>query len=170
MGNSLTTAGNVLDSAGKAQATVSLFCAIIFTLILFCTASYFIYNNHDSNYQPIKGLISKSICNKSSTDFHCTVTIGYEYLNENKTVTLLASRDTPYIKGETIDIYINKYNPNDISIDKPSNFIIGVIFCVVGIVLILIAGGNYYLTYNSKLYSELQGAELGVRSVESIFT
>lgn len=176
MGGIFSGAGDALDSAGKAEANVSLCCAFTFAIILCLSGSYYLVEDKDENYDKVNGTIINPKCvrhisyngnKRPVVSYRCTFKVRYVYKN-NEYLTTLTTNGDQRIDNENISLSVDKTNPNNVIPNRMSDISIAVIVFAIAIILVSFAGCNYYMTYHSKLYSELQGANLAVSGTRSV--
>lgn len=169
--------GDMLADAGKAETDVFLWSAIVIGILLFFTASYCLIHDTDDTYDSAKGTVNNPKCVKSTTydskgraivSYKCAYTMSYSYKDKPYTKAMTSTTNAPMMKNETVNISINKNNPNDIIVNRMSDETVAIILCVVGIFAILIAGAKYYMTHHSRMYAQMEGAEVGIEGVQEL--
>jgi hypothetical protein len=183
MGNSQTQSSVYSDAAelGKVYTSIWLVIAFIIAVILFISGIYRLY--HTSNHiDQISATIKNISCNNSvnyadpnknynqNNSRDCYVTLQYNYKEKDYTIPnfpytyRFQSENNPNtLIGSNIIVYVNPSNPTDISEDSKRSerntafFIIGA-----GVVVLLIAAFNWWLTRRSKFFAAFEGVGAGI--------
>lgn len=149
--STLNTAGEVLDTTGKAKAICCLVTAVILSLLLFASADYYTFDSDDKDYAKVTGTVNNPKCTKLTSydqngneqiSYKCVSDIKYSYNNESYSQVKSLTENSPLTNGESVSVFVNKENPKDIVINRTSDSTIAIIVCVIGILLLVIAGGN----------------------------
>jgi hypothetical protein len=151
---------------GRIYSLIGLIVGIIIAIILFICA--FNFQQTPDNMSTIATILSASctnIINNNKTEYSCVLKLKYTVNNKEYTNFITTQSNIYYNQNANIDITYEKDDPNKIYIKSLDNTSMSLISCCIGIVIILGAGVNYYLTNNSKFYA----AGTGVASTINLF-
>lgn len=130
---------------GKVEATIEMIGSFIIGLILLVIGFFFFF----SDFKKIKGsIINKQLVKQN--EFVVTVVYKVNNVDYKNNITV-NSGSIP--TNDTINIYYNPRNPNDIRYQSFSNYLIGLFFIFCSLLISSFGYINYYLAKNYKEYA-----------------
>lgn len=158
------------DKAMKYSASCGKFVGIstgvtsVIIIIIFCWVGIYYYRKKSTAiYDKVSAIVTEANCaqvvsgdnrNRSVT-YNCALKVKYT-LNNTEYNNSLTSTDTVHNVGESISIYYDVSNPNDIKYSYITNQNLGKIFIGVGSSVILLFIIHIVLTMKSEWYNRLQ--------------
>lgn len=140
---------------------VSIF---IFLILLGFAIHLFFFRARDNHHTAsINATVIKSICSQYDSkdkNKNCDLTLEY-MVGSNKYQTPFHS-NSEYLVGQTISIYYDPNNPNDISDDSPTTDKIGA-GILLGVGLLIVAGAyfSYWLSQKYPVYASFETTAAG---------
>lgn len=117
------------------------------------------------------GVISNVSCFNSFTNSNndCSLTITYKIDGIVYTIIRKTTNETKYINGESIKLYYDPTNINNIDISEDTGLVLGWILVVFSIVLLAIVWLWNYVIHHSKIAAAFSGASSGINLLKSVF-
>lgn len=121
-------------------------------------------------FATIKKIIKcNQINDNKKISYSCTFTASYIINDKEYTNTFTSTGNIEKTENETITLYYNPNNLNDISIDSDNLHILGWILIVSSILLISILITWAYIAHKYKPIAALSGTVSGIEMVKSVF-
>jgi hypothetical protein len=161
------------SNLGKSYATIQVFIGIIIFIIL-CLCG--LYNNFKTDtHGNVKATIGQVSCNKkvysenTQSIYSCDLRVSYIVNDKVYINNLTLENSQQYVLNQDIDISYDLNNPNIITEKQANNSTTGSISMVIGSLIMLSCGVNYYLANNSKIYSATTGVATTADLIKKIF-
>ena len=158
-----------LGGVGRFMTKLSLVVTIIAGLVLLVLGIYFVAtDDDDKKYLKVKGTIIEPNCvsyvssydkNKNPVNMYkCNIVVTYNIEGKDFEKKLFVDSNKNYVKGEPVDLQVDKSNYENAKIAEMNKTYLGVILIIVAIVAGALSYLNYYLADKYKVYAAGQGA------------
>lgn len=163
-------------SCGKFVGISTAVISVILIIICCCIGMYLYRKKSTAVYDKVSATITEANCTQvvsgnsrnSNITYNCALKVKYTLNNTNYENTVI-SNNTVHNIGETISIYYNVTNPNDIKYSYITNQNLGKIFIGVGSSVVLLFVIHIVLTMKSEWYNRLQCIGAVSNTVSSAF-
>ena len=153
---------------GKIRAGIGLvvggFICIIFLLI-----GIYMVSRKEIHTLRLNTKIEKASCSlvhvsgkNKQLSYSCDLTVKYTVDGKEYTYEGIKNSVQQYLPGSSIDVYVDPTNPSDATFDSGLKWL-GWILIAISLFIIILVGGNFYLTTRYKGYAAFTGAS-GVAS------
>ena len=160
------------SNLGKSYATIQIIIGIIIFIALCICGIYFEFKPTTTGNVTAK-VTTVDNCNKivrsEQTSYECVLQVTYTVNGKVYTNSITLDNSQKYVLNQDVDISYELNNPNVISPKEMDNKLIGSSLILVGIVIMISCGVNYYLASNSKLYAASTGTATTIDIFKNAF-
>ena len=165
---------------GTFQFLKNIIIGGIFSFIFLVLGLYFLFRkknytastiatiNKSSNQKVCNFYVKNTNNNSSQGSYQCTLQISY--VVNNKTYESVATIDSNinYDNVNTVKIFYNPNNPEDLSISGDPPKWLGVLFLVIALIIIAYCIFSYFIMRKSKLARAAAGVGLGYQLIKGL--
>jgi hypothetical protein len=137
---------------GRFRAWIGLIAACVIGFILFIAGIAKLFSGKTK--QSVSGTIKTVSCTLTNTMYECNAMITYMVNGNGYNTNVVLTSKTPYTPGQTLSIYVNPSDPNDVSAIPDISgwyFIMGAFF------IILIGYAILWVSQKYKFFAAAEG-------------
>ena len=164
MGNTSSTVGDTLATAGKVRSTMGLVAGGVIGGIMLLIAVYLLSRHHKYTHT-VQGTVGKASCSQSSKyrngraymEYDCSLTITYTVNGKPYTISLSTDSSHSYSVGNTVSLQYNSSDPSDARITQLSDQTISLL--LLGLAVLIVGGAylSFWGTRHSRTYAQYEG-------------
>ena len=142
-------------SLGRSYATIQLIFAVIIFIILTISGIYnqFVPITTTNIMATITNVVKCTAAVQSEQNYSCNLIVNYTVNGTSYTNPVTLTNSKQYVVGEQVFISYNINNPNIITAAQLDSHFLGSISLVIGSILLLSCGINFYLSSSSNVYA-----------------
>lgn len=149
---------------GRFRAWVGLIVACVIGFILFIAGIVQLYSSKTKD--TVSGTIKTVSCTLTNKTYECNAMITYMVNGNGYNTNVVLTSKTPYVEGQTITIYVNLADPNDVSAISDISgwyFITGAVFVV------LIGYAMLWISQKYKFFAAAEGVGMAGSVIRNIW-
>ena len=162
--------GKATDVAAGYEVVKSGIGAVVSTIlaIILIAIAIYLFTRKNNMTATTTATITNSVCNSTvnakSSQINCQLSLSYTVGGQNYTTNLNTS-GTNYVKGQTIQVQYDPSNPHNVQIPSIGGKSLGIILLIIGVVILALSWGYFYLVRKNKSFAAVTGASDIVHTV-----
>lgn len=137
---------------GRFRAWIGLIVACVIGFILFIAGIAQLYSGKTK--EPVTGTIKTVSCTLVKTNHECNAMITYMVNGNGYNTNVFLTSKTPYTAGQTLTVYVNPADPNDVSAFSD---ISGWYFLGGAVLVVLIGYAMFWISHRYKFFAAAEG-------------